>query len=90
VPVRLRRFAATARHRAVILGAMDSNHCQLLKRKNLRDSDFLPIRQIRTKALVETRIEHATRVGSIASSVTSGLLNRCVPCRVSALVESRP
>ena len=45
----------------------DSHHCRLLKTKNLRDSDFLTILKIRTKALVETRIEHATGVGSIAS-----------------------
>ena len=31
----------------------------MLQTKNLRDSHFLTIRQIRTKALVETRIEHA-------------------------------
>jgi antitoxin VapB len=30
-----------------------------LKTKNLRDVGFLTIRQIRSKALVETRIEHA-------------------------------
>jgi hypothetical protein len=32
----------------------------VLKTKNLRDIGFLTIRQIRTKALVETCIEHAT------------------------------
>jgi hypothetical protein len=31
----------------------------MLKTKNLRDSRFRTIRQIRTKAEVETRIEHA-------------------------------
>lgn len=31
----------------------------MLKTKNLTDSSFLTIRQIRTKAQVETRIEHA-------------------------------
>ena len=37
----------------------DSHHCRVLQTKNLRDLRFLTIRQIRTKALVETRIEHA-------------------------------
>ena len=37
----------------------DSNHCRLLKTKNLTEFSFLTIRQIRTKALIETRIEHA-------------------------------
>ena len=37
----------------------DSNPCGLLKTKNLTVSGFLTIRQIRTKAWVETRIEHA-------------------------------
>jgi hypothetical protein len=36
----------------------DSNHCWVLKRKNLTAFTFLTIRQIRAKALVETRIEH--------------------------------
>ena len=40
----------------------DSHHRRLLKTKNLTDSDFLTILKIRTKALVETRIEHATGV----------------------------
>jgi hypothetical protein len=31
----------------------------MLKTKNLRDIHFLTIRETRTKALVETRIEHA-------------------------------
>jgi hypothetical protein len=36
----------------------------VLKTKNLTDSAFLTIREIRTKALVETRIEHAAVVGN--------------------------
>ena len=37
----------------------DSHHCCVLRTKNLTYFSFLTIRQIRTKALVETRIEHA-------------------------------
>jgi hypothetical protein len=37
----------------------DSNRCRLLKTKNFREFGFRTIRAIRTKALVETRIEHA-------------------------------
>jgi hypothetical protein len=37
----------------------NSHHCCLLKTKNLADFRFVTIRQIRTKTLVETRIEHA-------------------------------
>jgi hypothetical protein len=37
----------------------DSHHCWLLQTQSLTDSRFLTIRSIRTKALVETRIEHA-------------------------------
>jgi len=36
----------------------DSHHCRLLQTKNLTDSCFLTIRLIRTKAPVETRVEH--------------------------------
>ena len=36
----------------------DSDHCWLLKTKNLTEFRFFTIRQIRTKALVETRLEH--------------------------------
>jgi hypothetical protein len=37
----------------------DSHHCWMLKAKNLTGFHFRVIRQIRTKAAVETRIEHA-------------------------------
>ena len=37
----------------------DSHHCRLLKTKKLPDFSFRTIRQIRTKAGVEPRIEHA-------------------------------
>jgi hypothetical protein len=38
---------------------LDSNRFHPLKTKNLTDSLFCTIRSIRTKALVETGIEHA-------------------------------
>jgi len=37
----------------------DSHHCRVLKTKNLQGFTFRTIRRIRTKALVEARIEHA-------------------------------
>lgn len=37
----------------------DSDYCRLLKTSNLREFPFRTIREIRTKARVETRIEHA-------------------------------
>ena len=37
----------------------DSHQCWELKTKNLQEFSFLTIRQIRTKALAGTRIEHA-------------------------------
>ena len=42
--------------------------CQVLKTSNLSGFSFLSIRQIRSKTLVETRIEHAAR--SLATSVS--------------------
>ena len=58
----------------------DSNHCWLLKTKNLTDSLFLTIRQISTNDLSETRIEHAEmgaaashRAPSHAGSIGSGI-----------------
>jgi hypothetical protein len=48
----------------------DSHHCRLLKTKNLRDSRFLTIRWIRTKALVETRVEHAELRENLEDVVT--------------------
>jgi hypothetical protein len=39
--------------------APDSNYRWLLKTKNLAHFSFRTIRQIRSKALIETRIEHA-------------------------------
>ena len=53
----------------------DSHHCWVLKTKNLQDCGFLTIRQIRTKALVETRIEHAD-VGACRSQVFKQLRAR--------------
>src|SRR5688572_18979643 len=44
----------------------DSNHCWLLKTKNLTEFCFRTIRQIRTKTLVETRIEHAAGPGDFS------------------------
>ena len=42
----------------------DSNQRWLLKTKNLQAFGFLTIRSIRTKAVVETRIEHADSYGA--------------------------
>jgi hypothetical protein len=41
----------------------DSDHCWLLKTKNLTELGFRTIREIRTKALIETRIEHVRTTG---------------------------
>ena len=48
--------------RVMLRRGWDSKHCPLLKTKNLTDYRFLTIRQIRTKAWVETRIEHAAAI----------------------------
>ena len=52
--------------------AWDSYHYRLLKTKNLRHSRFLTIRQIRTKALVGTRIEH----GELRDALHDGVYSR--------------
>lgn len=50
------------KYQRVMAERWDSNHCWLLKTKNLWDSCFRTIRHIRTRTEVETRIEHAELV----------------------------
>lgn len=60
-PARIDKDDATAdgRRRAKRDVTRDLHHCRVLKRKNLQGFSFLTIRRIRTKALMEARIEHA-------------------------------
>ena len=58
----------------------DSNPCWLLKTKNLAHSRF---RTIRTKALVETRIEHASPIAPAGVSPKSSWISR--PTRSSSI-----
>ena len=50
----------------------DSDHCRSLKAKNLTGFAFLTSRQIRTKAPVETRIEHADLIACSCSNAPAG------------------
>ena len=54
----------------------DSNQCRVLKTKNLTEFSFLTIRWIRTKAVIETRIEHAGVVCQLIRKCSVGYLFR--------------
>jgi hypothetical protein len=62
----------------------------VLKAKNLRGSDFLTSRQIRTKARVETRIEHADGAASIASGDHDARPTRCSRPRLHDNLDVAP
>src|SRR5262245_15885071 len=66
----------------------DSHHCWLLKTKNLSHVRFRQIRQIRSKAKVETRIEHAENrvsTGMRPESTGSAGVRRPASVKLAAL-----
>ena len=65
-----------------------ANHCWLLKTKDLRDFSSLTIRQIRTKASIETRIEHAD-MGATASLAAVDLYVGLIAAKTPPPMETR-